>query len=881
MKAHNASSSVPAGLPAGLPSAAVAIIFLALAMTGIGLPMPTLARSVSFLLDVSESAGPAGAERARAAALSMIRDLPARDRVSLVAFAGKPILLSHPLPPDDAARLLEGVSLDLPGRDATDLAAALAAATGEAKSGRGKSLVALLSDGRVTAGGFPEVSAGPPVFALGLGVPAGGAAGGTMGDIVQGALSAPASARPGERVMLRWDLGAAWAGELEYSLRVDGMPVARGRASLERGANALPLEIDAGEAGLRSIEVAAILPDGGDGPAAGALLFVEGDSRVLVVGDGNGPSPIGPALRAQGFPVLDGGIGSLPEEVANYEGISAVVLDDVEALSLSGRQQDALIAWVEDGGGLLVVGGASSLGRGEYYATGLEEVLPVSTDERRRFFFTRAKLLFVIDRSGSMTEKVGGQTKQLAAMRGVAAAIAELGPQDEVGIIGFDSTAFWVLPFTPAGRASVAVDALSDMGEGGGTDLSQAIEEALRGFGEPGPTKRHIIVLSDGLTSSADFAGLSAKLGAARISVSTVGIGEEIDEELLRGIASMNGGEFYRAELDAVPMILDKETIRATRDLVREGNFSAIVTARSPLVEGLDGAPAVGGYLLTRLKDGAVMHLAVLDRAVADTAVAYAAVADASVADPLLATRRHGLGKVAVFTGDSGARWLKAWPGGPAYNRLWAQVVRSIEHPGPDRGLRASATVAGSVAHIVVTALDAERRSVSGLCLVGRIPGEASPPFPLRETATGRYEADVPLDGTGMRRFEIGDPTGASSTSAWVWNPQGPERSGAGPDLAALGLIASGSGGALLDAGDGNEARLPPSSWAWTTVDSRVAFVTLALLVFLAELVRRSAVIGLFPAARRALGAWWVARNAEARSMKTAWQREEEDDEAV
>ena len=475
-------------------------------------------------------------------------------------------------------------------------------------------------------------------------------------------MSAPELSRPGERTALVWRLFSAEAGSVGYSIEVDGRLAARGKARLSAGLNEIPLAVDAGASGKRAITVEASLADGSspDEARSGAYLEVGAEAKVLVVsGAGPGTSPIAKALRAQGIRAQDGGAADLPAEAAGYEGLSAVVLDDLPALDIGESQQAALQDYVAGGGGLLVVGGESSLGRGEYYATPLEDMLPVETDTRQRLLFTRSKLLFIIDHSGSMSEKVGPISKEMAAMRGVA---ASLEGARAASTKSASSASTPVRPGSCPSRPRASARRYWPPSPRSAREAApisaSALEEAIKGFGEPDPTDRHAIVLTDGLTPDADFRGLSARLTAAGVSVSTIGIGDDIDEDLLRNIAQWCGGKYYRAEGDRIPTVIDKETLRMTRDLIQEGRIETRISSESPVVEGLgDPLPPVAGYLRTKAKAFASV---LLEAEVPQPSPKAGPVAPW---DPLLASWRYGNGKVAVFTairGDDGSRHGRA-----------------------------------------------------------------------------------------------------------------------------------------------------------------------------------------------------------------------------
>ena len=833
-----------------------------LAFAGVALPLPTRARTVVALIDLSDSIGPKAAEASRGAALALIKGLGKRDRAAVAAFAGKPLVLAPPTTPERAAEILESATLSAPSPGSSDLGAAIATAKALAAEGVGRGTIYLFSDGRANSGIPPADSAASapriPIFAVPSGSPPSG--------LVAEGLSRAGLVHPGERVALSWSLYSDKARKVAYSVRVDGSVAARGEASLAPGMNEIPISVDSGSSGRREVIVEAELPGGErrEEGRSGAYIDVSGEAVALVV-SGKGVSPIAGALEAQGARVRSGGPELLPESAAGYAGLAAVVLDDVPALALTEAQQSTLQDYVAGGGGLLVAGGESSLGRGEYYATPLEDMLPVETDSRQRLQFTRAKLLFVIDHSGSMSEKVGNSSKQMAAMRGVAASIGELNPLDEVAIIAFDSTPTWVLPFTPAGEKDKIIASLSSLDEGGGTDLSVALDEAIKGFGAPGPTKRHAIILTDGLTPDADFAGLAAKLVAAGASASTIGIGDEVNEALLKDLAKRCGGSYNRATEEQIPSIVDKETLRMTRELIQEGKIETRVSTASPLVEGFEGGlPPVGGYLLTKAKSLA-------------TVAAWARRADAPDAwDPLLAGWRYGNGRVDVFTSDSGRRWLSGWSGSSAYNRLWGQALRSVERSSSEGNLRASATVEGGEAHLVVEAQGPDRRSLSSLRLVGSVEkGRAAggSAFDLKETAPGRYEGFTPLPGRGLVGIDILDPLSGSKASAWVWQSLGGESAAGGPDRATLSLIASSSGGALVAA---DEAALPRPSLRWSRFGIRLPLLVLAALLLLADLYLRSTMAGQLGRAASALSSWWASQRALIESSRAKWPFEDD-----
>lgn len=833
-----------------------ALAAAALALLDLRLPLPRVGRALVILIDASDSVGAAGRSQARDAAASLLAGLSDADRVAVAVFAGSPRLMIPFSEPKLAVRLLESAALEASSPGTTDLAAALAFAATAARAATGDRAILLLSDGRATAGPVPggADSGGVPVYAVPVGQKAAGAA--------SASTRLPLSARPGELVAGEATMTLPSPGRYEMETRVDGRAVETRSFVAEAGIREERFGLEAGGDGQRRVDVIVRDGLGKEAARASALVAVGSQGSALVVGGAEDrPSPIAVALSAQDIPVLAKGPSGLPSEQAGYAGISCVVLDDLSAANVPASSLALLAEYVAGGGGLLATGGMSSLGRGAYYDSPLDPALPVDTDVRKRLLFTRARLLFIVDSSGSMGETVGRSPKQLAAMKAVAAALGELNPQDEVGILSFDSQPHWVWRFAPAGDGSEALEALSGMREGGGTDLEAGVLEALRAFGPPGPTKRHAILMSDGLSASFDPVQLVGRLVESGVTLSAVAVGDEVNEEGMRQLAEGTGGSYYRAELDALPLIASEEAASLSRDLIVEGRLPLSPAEGSSLGRSLvAGAPPVGGYLLVRARPGSTVHLEAARLPDGD--------AEIGGADPVLVEWRYGAGKSAVFASDSGTRWLSSWSGTPAYNRLWAALVRRLERPSSDRGLSARAYVEGSWTRVVAEARDGAGRLIPGLRLTGRTSDGL--PFELEETAPGLYEGKTPVS-EGLRTYRIGaEGEGAMQAEAWAYAHPGAESPERGRDDGMLARLARETGGAVL-AADG--LSLPPARTAFRPVRTGPACAVVALLAFLYELARRSLLNGRLARASSAIKAWGREKIAGADALETPLAR--------
>ena len=79
----------------------------------------------------------------------------------------------------------------------------------------------------------------------------------------------------------------------------------------------------------------------------------------------------------------------------------------------------------------------------------------------------------------------------------------------------------------------------------GGTDLAAALAEGLDRLARVPLAERHAVVVSDGVTKPADFRALAARARREGVTVSTMGVGKDLNRPLLEELALDTGGRFY------------------------------------------------------------------------------------------------------------------------------------------------------------------------------------------------------------------------------------------------------------------------------------------------------------------------------------------------
>jgi Mg-chelatase subunit ChlD len=154
-----------------------------------------------------------------------------------------------------------------------------------------------------------------------------------------------------------------------------------------------------------------------------------------------------------------------------------------------------------------------------------------------------ADVMLVLDTSHSMTEPTGQETKLAAA---VAAAQLFVGllrlPADQVGLVTFDGAARLAAPLGSAGET--VRRALAEAVTGSGTRIDMGLERAAAELAGPGHrlTNRPVIVLlTDGRpsgTTDAEVVARATEARAAGIEVFAVGLGADVDPDLLTRLAS-------------------------------------------------------------------------------------------------------------------------------------------------------------------------------------------------------------------------------------------------------------------------------------------------------------------------------------------------------
>jgi len=171
--------------------------------------------------------------------------------------------------------------------------------------------------------------------------------------------------------------------------------------------------------------------------------------------------------------------------------------------------------------------------------------LPINAGRR-----TAVNVAIVLDKSGSMTGEKLRKAKDAAL-----ASIDRLGPNDIVSVIAYDNTVEVLVPATKITDKQALRAAIERLTAGGSTALFAGVSKGaaeVRKFVDRQRVNR-IILLSDGQanvgpSSPAELGNLGSSLIKEGISVTTLGLGLDYNEDLMTQLARKSDGNHYFIE---------------------------------------------------------------------------------------------------------------------------------------------------------------------------------------------------------------------------------------------------------------------------------------------------------------------------------------------
>ncbi len=717
--------------------------------------------------------------------------------------------------------------------EGTDAATALRAAAAWAGARR-PARVVLLGDGRATRPGATEEAArlrAAGVEFLARAFPSGKVAS-PPPSLQLLALRAPVAERCRGPFALTAVAHAERACDAEISLFIGGALQERRPLALPAGATNVVFE---GIVLPPGVHFAQVLLEGGAEPLKGeasTLVRVPGEPRVLCLAAEARDALFARALRAQGMEVEV----TAASAALDLEGFEAVViLPDAPAAAVE-AMTSALSAFVgRRGGGLLGVGGAGGEGLGRLHDTAASFLFPLACQpkpipappaapdpapgdeprieperEKRQAF--PISLCLLLDRSGSMAGEKLERARQAAA----AAAIA-LTAADRISIVTFGDRAEVLVAPRAGGEPAAILRALATVKADGNTSMFEALSLGYRILLSEGAPVRHLVLVSDGRsTDEGRWKDLIQEMAGQAITLSTVGVGFDLDLRLPR-FAEWGKGRWLTANHPhEIPQVVTFDALRVVRERDARGHDAEQPAPPReekppppvpppdrpeppiPVELALRADPTAPRDALAGIGDDALPNVAEVEEGTLRFA-AWVAARAGDADTPVLAYWRYGLGTAAAITVDPEAAPSRALREHPEFPRILAQLVRSLLPDAPRETLLLEAAVEGEdgedAAVLRLVAEDGLARTDLPMEARWGETFEAGRPVVLARRA-GTYRGSLPPgEGAGKLHVRMGDPQAPMLERSIVLPRSLPRESLArGPDLEALGAWTGATG---------------------------------------------------------------------------------------
>jgi Ca-activated chloride channel homolog len=465
-------------------------------------------------------------------------------------------------------------------------------------------------------------------------------------------VSLPAQVFSGERFPIEITVESPRSAAATVELTAEGKSLGVNPVELAAGSNHLRLHGSVNSTG--AVDLAGKVAAAGLGEAHFEQAIALRRPRVLLV---NNDPPgtdehLRHALEANSFEIetADG----VP---AKLEGYQLIVINNWDMRAIPDPRKQALEEFVKSGGGLVWIAGERNVyveKKGDEDA--LERTLPAKLAPPRTQDGTAVVL--IIDKSSSM------EGRKIELARAAASGVVEnLRPIDSVGVLIFDNTYEWAVPMRKATDRALIKRMIAGIQPEGGTQIAPALREAFMRILPEDAIYKHIVLLTDGISEEGDSMTTAAEARRNRVTISTVGLGLDVNRAFLSRVANgAEGKSYFLDDPSGLEQLLLRDVEEHSGMTAVEKTLRPHVVEHAEILDGVDieNAPALLGYIRFEAKP------------TADT------ILDADEKDPLLVRWQYGLGRAAVFTSDAKNRWAANWVTWPGFDRLWANTFRDL-----------------------------------------------------------------------------------------------------------------------------------------------------------------------------------------------------------
>ncbi|HET8548673.1 MAG TPA: VWA domain-containing protein [Bryobacteraceae bacterium] len=668
--------------------------------------------------------------------------------------------------------------------------------------------VVLISDGQENRGSFARAAwlakqLRVPIDTLGM-------AGTPLPTLRLEQVSFPRLAFTGERFPIDLTVQSPRRATGSVELKAEGKTIGISPVAIEPGSNQLRVHANLNVSG--AVEISATVRAGDLGEVHYEQAVTLRRPRVLYVSQ----DPAGTeahfldTLRAGQFD-----INQLPDLTGrSFDEYQIVVLNNTDLERIPPASKDALEQYVREGGAVLVIGGERNVyPEGKKIEDALDRTLPAKIAPPRSPEGTCVVL--IMDKSSSME----GRKMELARLSAIGV-IENLRAIDLVGVLIFDNSFQWAVPIRKAEDRTTIKRIVGGIMPDGGTQIAPALAEAHRRIAPVQATYKHIVLLTDGISEEGDSMNVSREAGRQKITISTVGLGQDVNRAYLEKVAAnANGKSYFLVDPSGLEQILLKDVMEHTGSTAVEKPVHPVVAKKTDVLDGVEiaSAPPLRGYVRFTARPGA------------ETVLMFEK-------DPLYVSWQYGLGHAAVWTSDAKSRWAEKWVDWPGFDRFWLNVFRNLlPHAQSADALARYDDASGklTVEYRLAPNTPAPEK-VPEIFAMG--PEGFRRAVPVRKVAEGLYAGEVPIDNRqGLFRIRPVEETRAFPETGLYRQEE--ELSTYGNNIALLRHVAGFTGGRFNprpgDVFDTGGRSVPSTLRLWP------GLLALAVLLNLTELIMR------------------------------------------
>jgi Ca-activated chloride channel homolog len=625
------------------------------------------------------------------------------------------------------------------------------------------------------------------------------------------AVGIPGAVFSGERFPVDLTLTSPRAVSATIELSAEGKQIGAHQIALQAGENHVRIRTSLNAAGAVDISGKIAAPGLGESRFEDAVAVRRPRVQWVSEDPAGTEGHIVDLLTANRFDVVQS--KTLP---ANLDGTQIVAFNNTDIDAVPAADKQRLETFVQSGGGALLIAGEHN----SYVDHKGAPEDPLARSFPAKLVPPRSPqgtcVVLIIDKSSSME----GKKIELARLAAIGV-VENLKPDDRVGVLIFDNSFMWAVPIRTVDNKTQIKREISGIIPDGGTQIAPALTEAYRKILPVNAAYKHIVLLTDGISEEGDSMGLSKDAATNHVTISTVGLGQDVNRAYLEKIAAMAKGKSYiLTEPAGLEQILLKDVQEHTGTTAVEKAIKAEVKHPSDLLDKVDmeHAPDLSGYVRFETRPTADEILEV------------------DGMDPLLARWQYGLGRAAVFASDAKSRWAANWLTWPGFDRLWTNIFRDLLPHGNESEAVARYDSANQELvvdyHLSDRAL--EPATPPDLYVIG--PGDFKHPLDLARLSQGTYRGRLRI-GSLEGLFRIRPLNESRAFPEVGFYRQESELSDYGSNETLLKAIAQSTGGRfnptarqLFDSG---------GKYIDSTVRLWPGLLALALLLNLIELVLR------------------------------------------